>query len=34
MPPAPMADPSASIQNSRRVVKAVASDSAVRRHYR
>jgi hypothetical protein len=34
MPPAPMADPSASIHPRRQVVKATATGSVVRRHYR
>jgi len=34
MPPAPMADPSASIQRGRQVVKAAATGSVVRRNYR
>jgi hypothetical protein len=34
MPPAPMADPSASIHRGRQVVKATATGSVVRRHYR
>jgi hypothetical protein len=34
MPPAPMADPSASVLPRRQVVKATATGSVVRRHYR